>query len=102
MKFSLINNPNKFANVTVTSYAIDWNAKEASSYEDKVKAFLYPYWKLDLVLTQFRIPGSKYRLDFFNVSKGIVIEVSPSCTHAKFNKFMHGTIHGNKPKQKDL
>jgi ElaB/YqjD/DUF883 family membrane-anchored ribosome-binding protein len=37
------------------------------------------------------VPGSRMRLDLFNVTKGVCIEISPEATHGKFNKFFHGT-----------
>lgn len=69
-------------------YIINWDTK-VSKPQKKVTDFLQPYWKSDLVLQEFRIPGSLLRIDLFNVSKKIVVEVSPDELHSNYNPFLH-------------
>jgi len=69
---------------------IDWERK-ISAPQLFVKQFLFPYWKRDVVCEEFLIPGSKLRLDLFNMSKGIVVEVSPDNYHKTYNNWLHKT-----------
>ena len=91
MKFKKLNSQ-KVVNVAITDYVIDWNHK-VSGPQKLVKDFLKPYWKADCILEEFRIPGSKLRIDLFNISKHIVLEVSP-IQHQEFNEFFHKTRAG--------
>jgi hypothetical protein len=79
--------------VNPSNYAVDWE-KIISAPQKAVKDFLYPYWKNDLVLEEARIPSSLYRIDLVNVSKNIMIEVSPVSSHSKYNPFFHGSLAG--------
>ena len=71
----------------VNDYLIDWR-REVSRPQAAVKAFLYPYWHTHIVLEECRVPGSRLRVDLINLTRRIVIEVSPSSTHS-FNRFFH-------------
>jgi hypothetical protein len=91
MKFKKLGS-NKTVDINISKYLIRaQKLKNASKPEQTVWDFLYPYWKNQVVLCQFMIPGSRMRLDLFNVTKGVCIEISPEATHGKFNKFFHGT-----------
>ncbi len=80
-------------NIPVSKYLLDWNAPQIGSKPQKqVEEFLKLYWLNDYVLKEFRIPGSKLRIDLFNTSKKIAIEISPSSSHS-YNPFFH---KGNK------
>ena len=72
----------------VAKSCIDWD-KKISIPQLKVKNFLYPFWKNDVVKEEFVIPGSKFRIDLFNLSKKIAIEVSPDEYHVNFNPWLH-------------
>lgn len=85
----ILNYKGKEISINPTQYLIDWNQK-VSKPQKKVADFLYPYWKSDLVLQEFRIPGSLLRIDLFNVTKKIIVEVSPDEVHSKFTPFLHG------------
>lgn len=75
--------------VSITPYLIDWEPKrEVSAPTARTKAFLRPFWQHDTVVQEFRLPGSKLRLDLYSVSKGIVVEISPKGSHA-YNPFFH-------------
>lgn len=86
MKFYKLNS-NKQVNINISDYLIDWNRK-VSKPQKRVKDFLYPFWKTQVCLEEFVIPGSRLRCDIVNLTKKIVVEVSPSSTHS-FNKFFH-------------
>jgi len=79
-------------NVNLAPYYVDWNHK-VSAPQKLVKDFLKPFWKSDCVLEEFRIPKTLLRLDLFNVSRHIVVEISPE-QHQEFNEFFHKTRAG--------
>lgn len=79
--------------VNVTPYLIDWDRK-VSGPQKTVKDFLRPYWSHDSVMEEFRCPGSLLRVDLLNLSRGIMIEVSPTKVHATYNPFFHGSLSG--------
>ena len=74
--------------VNFVKYKIDWSYSR-SKVQQRVQDFLYPFWKHDTVLAEYRVPRSLLRLDIFNCSKNIIIEVSPEDHHGTFNKFFH-------------
>jgi hypothetical protein len=78
----------KEVSVNPQEYIIDWDTK-VSKPQKKVTDFLQPYWKSDLVLQEFRIPGSLLRIDLLNVTKKIIVEVSPDELHSNYNPFLH-------------
>ena len=76
-------------NVNVAAYLIDWEPKrEVSKPQAAVKAFLRPYWKSHVVLEEFRIPGTRMRIDLINLTRRLAVEISPSGSHA-WNPFFH-------------
>lgn len=76
-------------NVNVTEYLINWEPKrEVSKPQAAVKAFLRPYWRSHVVLEEFRVPGTRMRVDLLNLTRRLAIEISPSGSHA-FNPFFH-------------
>ncbi len=78
--------------MNLAPYYIDWNYK-VSAPQKMVKDFLRPFWKLDCVLEEFRIPKTLMRLDLFNISRHIVVEISPE-QHQEYNEFFHKTRAG--------
>jgi hypothetical protein len=75
------------SNVNLSRYLIDWN--DSPSKEQRIlQDFLYPYWKSKVILAEFRIPGSKFRVDILNITDRIGMEYSPESTH-DFNPFFH-------------
>lgn len=83
-------NSDQLVYINTDKYRVDWE-KKVSGPQKKVKDILYNLWKNDSVFEELLIPGSKKRIDLFNHTKGIVVEVSPASTHTKFNPFMHGS-----------
>ena len=84
-------NSSRTERVTLDQYLIDWD-RAVSKPQKAVKDFLYPYWKHHRgVCEEFRIPGSKLRIDIINFQKNppIAIEVSPVATHRQYNAHFH-------------
>ena len=86
MLFTKLNSSSK-VNIVPRSN-IDWE-KKVSIPQLIVKQFLYPFWKRDIVQEEFFIPGSKLRIDIFNFSKRVAIEVSPDSYHRNYNNWLH-------------
>lgn len=84
----------KEVNVVPLKYKIKWNDDGRSKPETLVRKFLRPFWERDIVLAEFRIPSTLYRIDLINLSRKIAIEVSPDSVHLNFNQFMHGSRAG--------
>lgn len=78
----------KEINVNINHYLIDWNSSP-SKEQQVLQDFLRPFWKNKIVLAEFRIPGSLFRVDILNVTDKIAVEYSPSSTH-DYNKHFHG------------
>ena len=79
--------------VKIGKYKIKWD-KAPSEIQLKFQNKIYPFWGADIVLAEYRIPGSLLRLDIFNVSRKIILEISPSSSHGSFNKFFHSNRSG--------
>lgn len=80
-------NSDREKNVNLSKYLINWD--DSPSKEQKIlQNFLYPFWKNKIVLSEFRIPGSLFRVDIINISDRIAIEYSPSSSH-DYNPFFH-------------
>lgn len=75
--------------VNTSKYSINWDRK-VSKPQKKFKDFVYPYWKNHIILEEFLIPGSRFRIDIINLTKKIVVEISPRALHVDFNAWMHG------------
>jgi hypothetical protein len=81
-------------NFNPAQYKIDWERK-VSGPQKTVKDFLFKFWKNDIVLEEMLLPKSgKKRLDLVNLSRKVIIEVSPDSVHLEFNQFMHGSRAG--------
>ncbi len=92
MKWKKLNG--RETSVNIQKYRINWDKKSASNLQQKVKDFLAQYWKNQIVCEEFRIPSTKYRVDFVNFNKRIAVEVDGQ-QHGKFVPFFHGNrTHG--------
>jgi hypothetical protein len=80
-------NSSRQVNVNVMKYLIDWD-RVVSKPQKEVKDFLFPYWKSHVVLEEFLVPKTRWRIDLVNLTRKIVIEVSPS-QHQHFTPFFH-------------
>jgi hypothetical protein len=74
--------------VNLGQYSVDWGRK-VSVPQLKVKQFLKFFWENDAVYEEVRIPGSLLRLDLFNATRKLIVEVSPDAVHSTFNKYFH-------------
>lgn len=92
MKFKKLNSSVE-VNVNIANYKIDWEQK-VSAPQKKVTDFLRQFWEYDYVLQEFRVPGSLLRFDIVNITKKIIVEVSPASTHDKYSKFIHKSRGG--------
>ncbi len=99
MKF-LKYNSNNLVNVNISKYLVKWDRK-VSVPQLTVKKFFYPYWKNSIILEEFMIPGSLFRLDLLNLNSKVCVEVSPIKLHLHYNKFMHGGRAGFLKKLQD-
>lgn len=80
-------------NWSIKKYLIDWERK-VSAPQLALKKFIYPFWRNHVILEEARIPGSRLRIDITNLTKKIIIEVSPRALHTNYNKFLHGSRAG--------
>lgn len=69
-------------------YLIDWEGKSLSLFQKKVKDFLFPYWKSNIVFEELPIVGTRMTFDFYNANLRAAVEVQ-GAQHFKYNKFMH-------------
>lgn len=72
-------------NRNVTPFLINWDGKSLSNFQYEVKQWLKLFWYNHVVFEEFPVFGTKYSLDFFNVSRKIAIEVQGE-QHTQFCK----------------
>jgi len=72
---------------------VDWESAP-SKPQLAVQQFFKPFWKNDIVLTEFRAPKTLWRYDLTSLSRKVIIETSPDKVHLEFNQFMHGSRAG--------
>lgn len=84
----LLNINGKLVNKNVNRYRINWDGKSRSNLQFKFKQFFYPYWKNHIVFEEFPVYGSMMKVDIFNATKKIAIEIQGN-QHESFNKFFH-------------
>jgi hypothetical protein len=74
--------------INTNRYLIDWNSKERSIIQFKVKKFLEPFWRSHIVYSELRVVSTRMTIDIYNASKKIAIEVQGK-QHQGYNKFFH-------------
>lgn len=84
----LYNINGKLQSKKVTKYLINWDGKSRSKIQFRVKQFLKPFWKNQIIYEEFPVYGTKMHVDILNATKRIAIEVNGS-QHSSFNKFFH-------------
>ena len=84
----LYNLKGKLVGKNVTKYRIDWDKPCRSKLQFKVKQFLRKYWKNQIMYEEFPVFGSRLKLDFYNATRKIAIEVQGK-QHSSYNKFFH-------------
>lgn len=93
MRVSKLNNKDRFVLVNPNYYKIDWNKSGDSGLEIQFRNLVKPFWEHDLVIFQFRIPGSLLRVDFMNLTKKIAAEISGE-QHFSYNQHFHKSRAG--------
>jgi hypothetical protein len=88
MKFKTLNGKERFLK-NAKKYIINWEAKSKSNIQWRVKQFLLPYWKHDVVFEEIRVVGTRLSLDIYNANKKIAIEVQGK-QHQTYNPYFHG------------
>jgi len=96
VRFKDLNGRLRFLNVE--RRRIKWNAPSLSKFQYGVKQFLKPYWQNHIVYEEMRMVGTLLRLDLYNATKRIGIEVNGG-QHKDFNKFFHNNSQLNYLKQ---
>lgn len=86
MKFE--NLSGKQVSINLHKYAIDWDGKERSIIQFKVKKFLQKYWQSHFVCAELRIVSTRMTLDIYNATRKIAVEVQGN-QHESYNKFFH-------------
>lgn len=81
-------NSDKIVSITTYKYLINWETDGNSKPERLFRDLIYKYWKNQIILFQFRIPGSLLKIDFLNVNKRLAVEID-GAQHDKFNPFFH-------------
>jgi hypothetical protein len=84
----LLNVNGRLINKNVRKNLINWEAKSRSKLQFKFKEFFYPYWKNHIVYEEFPVYGSMLKVDLFNATKKIAVEIQGN-QHESFNKFFH-------------
>ncbi len=92
MKFKKLNS-NREVNINISKYLINWH-RQVSVPQKKFKDFVHIYWKNCVVLEELRLPSTLLRLDLVNLSRKIIVEISPNKVHFEYNKFFHGSRAG--------
>lgn len=69
-------------------YLVDWEGEQGSQFSAEVLDFLRPYWRHDVVLSEWPVAGTRLRYDYVNLSRRIVVE-SDGVQHGAFNEHLH-------------
>ena len=87
----MLNVRGKSVSKNVSKYLINWDGKSRSKFQEKVKAFLKPYWSYCIVYEEFPAYGTLLKVDILNATKKIAVEINGD-QHYSYNKFFHGSI----------
>ncbi len=79
-------------------YPVDRESSTWTKVQNSMKRCLKKYWSHDIVFEEFPLAGSRMTFDFYNATKGIVVEVQGR-QHTKFVPFMHANSKINYLKQ---
>ncbi len=75
-------------------FRIRWENRSLSKMQKSVKDFLRPYWEGFVCYEEFPVFGTKMRLDLFNATRMIAIEVNGD-QHREFTPFFHNNSNVN-------
>jgi hypothetical protein len=96
MRFKDLNGRLRFLNIE--KYRIKWDEPSLSKFQYQVKQFLKPYWIGTVTYEECPMVGTRLKLDIYNATKRIAIEVNGG-QHTKFNSFFHAGSRLNYLKQ---
>lgn len=93
----------KVRNVSIKKYLIDWEKPAPSKEAQVVKDFLKEFCKDHIVLEEFRIPRTRLRVDFVNLTRRFAIEHAGR-QHTNYTEYFHGSPMGylNSLKRDDM
>jgi hypothetical protein len=91
MKFKKLNG--QFTYKNIQKNRIKWDDKSLSKFQRKVKLFFKQFWYYDVCYEEMPLAGTRLRLDMFNASEHIGVEIHGS-QHGKFNPFFHNNDRG--------
>lgn len=89
----LINTKGRPVRVNPVKYLVKWNKPCKSAPQLATKVFFKNYWSADLVCEEFKVPGTRLRIDLINFTKKIIVETSGK-QHEQFVEFFHGNRTG--------
>lgn len=83
----------KIVKVNINKYRIKWGEPSCSNLQTQVKDFLEEFWRFDKVLEEFRIPKTRLRVDFLNLTDKIAVEANGD-QHDKMVPHFHKSVSG--------
>lgn len=86
---TLFDTHGRLITMSVARYRVAWEKQSRSKFQFQVKKLLKPIWYIDVVFEEFPVFGTRLRLDFYNATKKIAVEVNGP-QHEKYNPFFHG------------
>jgi len=84
--------------LNVEKYRIKWDESSLSKFQFNVKQYLKKYWEHEIMYEEMPMVGTRLRLDFYNATKRVAIEVN-GAQHKTFNTFFHADSKLNYLKQ---
>lgn len=94
MNLRLYSITGKLITKKVDNYLIEWDKPSRSKVQFRMKQFLRPIWKYQILFEEFPVFGSKMKVDFLNATKKIAIEVN-GAQHKEYNEFFHKGSRAN-------
>lgn len=91
MRFTKPNGRQTYKNLQ--KYRVKWEESCRSKFQYNVKQFFKPYWSHHICYEEIPLVGTRLRLDFFNASEHLAVEVH-GAQHGKFNPFFHNNDRG--------
>jgi very-short-patch-repair endonuclease len=84
----------KLVNKNVSKYLINWDGKSLSKVQFATKQFFKKFWLNDIVYEEFPVYGTRLKVDIFNATKKIAVEVQGG-QHYDYNPFFHNNSRLN-------
>ena len=83
-----ITSSGRIKDIRTTPYLVDWHADQGSEFSSEVLDFLFPFWKKDVILSEWPVAGTRMRYDYVNLSKKIIIETDGE-QHSQYSPYFH-------------